>query len=162
MDLVDFISILSRSVFTWPRILLNKVWHPIPYLERRVLETAEDFILQDYLPIYREQISCINYAQRQFQRTVLFEWKFPGRFNWQRNQYFKPLKGQNKVVNYEIEFENGKKLHGNILADDGVICNVTHGEWPGYFKKTKIKIIRIRKGSIVDRKKVKAHMSSMP
>jgi len=119
------------------RVALNPVFPAILKLEKELLSQLRELVSQEYRSIYDEHVSKINFMQRQSgnRLSVLFNWKFPGRYDWERSKYFEPREGTKKQLNFKISFPDGEELHGNLVSIDGVLCNITFGEDITFFKK---------------------------
>lgn len=152
---IKIITILSRLTYG-----INVTFKPFhkqhDVLEYELLKYIQDFVSDEYIETFSEHVSRINLAQRQVQTTVLFEWKFPGWFDWKRKNYFEPREGIKKLVNYEITFDTGKKVSGNIVSIGGVLCNMTFSQPLNFLKNEIVESVKIKKGSIVNESKLES------
>ena len=148
-DILDVMTAIFRST-NGIRVGLNPVFPPLSFIERKLLDDLRPHIDEKHVSTFDEHVAAINFAQRQSgnRLTVLFSWKFPGNYNWNRNLYFEPREGTKKLLNFKLVFPDSKEIHGNLVSIDGVLSNISFGEDLSLYKKYKAFEVFAKSGAI--------------
>lgn len=111
-------------------VLFNPIFPPLSPLETKLLADVRERVSSEYLTAYDEHIARINFVQRDGgdRLTRMYSYAFIARYDWKRNEYFEPVNGIRKLIQFQLDFGDERQVFGSIVSIDGVLCNITFGE----------------------------------